>query len=117
VVTQPTTQPTPAAAGDNDEGDHGSNGLALGHQKHRNHVPPGQLRKAQNPPPRGLALGHRKHYPPGQERKAERSGDGDRHENDDDQGEDSHDSSGHHGHSDHGNNGHEHSGHGRGHGG
>jgi hypothetical protein len=40
-------------------------GLALGH---RNHVPPGQARKAGRPP-RGPALGHRDHVPPGQARK------------------------------------------------
>jgi hypothetical protein len=102
VVTPPATQLTPAAAGQNDEGNRSSHGLALGHHKHESHVPPGQLRKAENPPPRGLALGHRTHVPPGQARKAERSSES----NDDDQGESSR-----------GNSDHKHSSHGRGHGG
>ncbi|HJQ51661.1 MAG TPA: hypothetical protein VJ838_14195 [Gaiellaceae bacterium] len=115
MVTPPATQTTPAAAEQNAEGNQSSNGRAVGHQKHRNHAPPGQLRKAENPPPHGLALGHRKHYPPGQARKAERSHDG-KSENDDDQGEDSKGNSGQ-GDDSEGNNGHEHSGHGRGNGG
>jgi hypothetical protein len=109
VVTQPTTQPTRAATGENDEGNDTSHGLALGHEKHRIHIPPGQLRKAQNPPPRGRALGHRKHYPPGQARKAERSGDSESNE-DDGQDEGSHGNSGHE-HPGHDNSGHEHPGH------
>jgi hypothetical protein len=52
-----------------DEGNQSSNGLALGHLKHRNHVPPGQAKKEQNPPPRGWAFGHRDHVPPGQAKK------------------------------------------------